>query len=158
MSLPFAVEITFAAVVSLATAASATLLAQVPISGTPEMIESAVETRLLLIPFLGGLLMMLGAAFLNPSIETNQVKVGRACVGIFAAIIAPQLISWLIPGLKDAGTKPFMLLAIGGLSGLLGFVLSRSGVQGLYNRSDRLAERALDQAEKKYFPNNTPEP
>mgnify|MGYP001613854868 CR=1 FL=1 len=100
---------------------------------------------------------MLGAAFLNPSIETNQVKVGRACVGVFIAIIAPQGIGWVHPGLKDVGTNPFMLLAIGGMFGLLGFILSRALVQGIYNRSDRLAERALDKAERKYLPPKPPE-
>lgn len=152
MSLPFAIEITFAAIVSIATAASASLLAQAPLNPSPEVIQSTMETRLILTPFIGGMLTMLGAAFLNPSEETNQVKVGRACVGIFISIIAPQFFGWLHPGLKDVGTNPFMLLTIGGLSALLGFILSRAAVQALYNRSGRLAERALDKAEGKYLP------
>lgn len=156
MSLPFATETLFAGILSIVTAASASLLAQVPLTTTPEVIESAMEMRLLLVPFLGGALMMLGAAFLNPGIETGQVKVGRACVGVFFAIVAPQLISWIIPGLKAVGTNPFMLLSIGGGAGLVGFILSRSAVQGLYNRSDRIAERALDKAEDKYLPPKPP--
>lgn len=162
MNIPYALETAFAGVVTLAASASSLLLAQVDVAPTSQVIESAMELRMIMVPLIGGIIMMLGAVFLNPTIETNHVKVGRACFGVFAAVIAPQMIGWFHPTLKNVGTNPFMLLAVGGVAALLGFVFSRPAVHGIYNRSGRLAEKALDKAEQKYFnqapSNKDPEP
>lgn len=155
MSIPFVLESLFVGS-SILAAATSFMLGQIEVTSTPEVIESAMEMRLIMVPLLGGVFTMLGAVFLNPSIETNHVKIGRACFGVFAAVVTPQVIGWVHPNLKDVGTKPFMLFLIGGVFAFLGFVFSRSVVQGIYNRSGRLAEKALDNAESKYFPPKPP--
>lgn len=145
-------EAAFAGTVTLATAAGTLLMTQNEVAPSTEVVQSAMELRLIMVPLIGGGLTMLGGVFLNPSVETPQVKIGRACIGMFAAVVAPQTLGWFHPMFKDVGTNPFMLFMAGGISAFLGFALSRAIVQGIYARSGRIAENTLDRAEAKYAP------
>lgn len=153
--LPYAMETMFTTVLSVAVAASITLLAQTPVISEPDAMHSVIEMRLIMVPLIGGILTMLGAVFLNPSVETAQIKVGRACFGVFVGILSPQLFGWFHPGLKEIGTNPFMLLSIGGVSALVGFIMSRPAVHWLYNRSPKIVDRALSKAEDRYIPKDS---
>ncbi len=158
MTLPYALEAAFTGFVTVASAASTLMLSQIQVSPTPEVIESAMEMRLIMVPLIGGICTMLGAVFLYPGVETTQVKVGRACFGVFAAIVGPQIGGFIHPGLKDLGLNPFVLFLLGGIFAFLSFMFSRSVVQGISNRSDALTRRALDNAEKKYLPPKPQDP
>ncbi len=156
-SFPFMIENFAAGVAASSIALSGILLATMdPTLSTPDMIEAAIETRLLLVPLMGGIFTMGGAVFLNPTVETIQVKIGRAFIGLFACIVAPQFMSLWHPALKDIALKPIMLLLTGGVAAFLGFIFSRPFVQGLYDRSRRISDEALNKAEKKYLPKNEP--
>jgi len=152
MSTQHILEAAFAGAVALTTAASTALMSQVEVAPTTEVVQSAMELRLIMVPLIGGAFTMLGGVFLNPSVETPQVKIGRGCIGMFAAVVGPQILGWFHPMFKDVGTNPFMLFMAGGISAFLGFALSRAIVQGIYARSGRIADTALDHAEGKYLP------
>lgn len=145
-------EAAFAGAVGLSAAASTLLMTQSEVVPTVQVVQSAMELRLIMVPLIGGAFTMLGGVFLNPSVESAQVKMGRACFGMFAAVVAPQVMGWFHPMFKDVGTNPFMLFMAGGVSAFLGFMLSRSIVQGISARSGRIAENALDRAEARYTP------
>lgn len=132
---------------SLLATASSVLITQT----TTEAFEASIETRLLLLPLIGGILCMGGAVFLNPNPETMRINVGRAFIGLFACVVTPQVIAMIHPGIKEVTMKPFMLLLIGGVAAGLFYIISRPLIQGLYGRSARLSETALDAAEKRYF-------
>jgi hypothetical protein len=153
--LAYLMESFAAALASLGVAASSFLLGQVDVSASPAVIESAMEMRLISVPLIGGVLTMLGAVFLNPSAETANIKIGRACFGVFVCLVAPQVLAMVHPSLKDVTTRPLLLLGIGGLAALAGFIFSRPAVVGIYRRSGRLSEEALDRAEAKYLPPKT---
>lgn len=146
-------EAAFAGAIAFATAASTLLMSQpAEVVPTVQVVQSAMELRLIMVPLIGGAFTMLGGVFLNPSVETVQIKIGRACIGMFAAVVAPQILGWFHPMFKDVGTNPFMLFMAGGISAFLGFMLSRAIVQGIDSRSGRMAANALDRAEAKYIP------
>lgn len=121
-----------------------------PTATAPEVVASAIEMRLLLVPLIGGVFTMGGAIFLNPTPETIHVKIGRAFLGMFACIIAPQLISLIHPYLKEVTTKPILLLAVGGVGAFAGYILASPIVRKIYERSDRVSADILDRAEKKF--------
>lgn len=149
-------HVALAAGASLFTLSSILLATMDPSVTTPEVLESAAQMRLLLVPLIGGLFTMGGAVFLNPVEETLRIKIGRALIGLFICVVAPQVLVFFLPSWGDINTNPFMLFLIGGLAAFPGFILSRSFVSGIFSRSDRIAGEMLDKGEQKYMPKKTP--
>lgn len=148
---PMIEHIALAAGTSLLAVTGLLLAAMDPTVTSPEIVESAAQLRLLLVPLVGGMFTMGGAVFLNPAEETLRIKVGRALIGLFICVVAPQVLVFFFPSWGGINTNPFMLFLIGGLAAFPGFILSRSFVSGIFNRSDRIAGEVLDKGEQKYL-------
>lgn len=107
------------------------------------------ELRMLLLPLIGSLIVSGGMIMLNPSVETRKIIIGRAIIGLFFGTVGPQVVALFHDKLAGLTSHPVLLLTAGGLICGLFFVLSKPFVQGLYKRSQRIAEAELDKIEKR---------
>lgn len=127
------------------TAAVNALLAQAPQAD----INYSAELKLLLVPLIGSMLVSGGMILLNPQPETRKIVIGRSMVALFFGLIAPQVLGFVHPAIQAIALKPIMMLAIGGASAGVGYVLSKPFCAGMYERASRVAKAELDILEKK---------
>lgn len=133
---------------------STSLLAasQLLLADTVTAETTSEDMRLLLLPLIGGMIVSGGLIMLNPNPETRRITIGRAFLGLFFGVLAPQIFASFHPALGALGNKPFLLLLVGGVASGLAYVLSKPFANQLYARSERIAAREANRLEGKFSP------
>lgn len=105
------------------------------------------ELKLTLIPFIGSMIVVLAAFYLNPEIETRRIVCGRSLIALFVGSIGPQGIAIIFSTTATFIAHPIISLGFGGACGALAYILSRPLFAGMYKRSRETANKILDKAE-----------
>lgn len=110
------------------------------------------ELRLLLLPLLGAVLSSGGVIMLNPKPETRRIVIGRSIFALLAGVLAPQIVALVHPSLASVAVKPAVLVLLGALFAVLGYVLSKPFCKHLYARAEGIAQRGVDELEERLLP------
>jgi hypothetical protein len=127
-------------VTTAATAIVAWLLSAAEINGRTEL-------SLLLVPLLGSLIASGGMLMLSPQPETRKIVIGRAMFALLFGSATPQLIAMTHPAMYGLTNHPVLLLIGGALASMVFYAISKPFTAGLYARSKKIADSALDAGE-----------
>ena len=111
--------------------------------------EQADSMRWFFIPIIGACLASLVCFLLNPKPEDRRTVSGRVLAAICFSIGGAWVSSVFVPWVRDYMQDPRAIGSISFLVAMFMYFVSRSTVVAIIKRSDRIAGRLLDVAEKR---------
>lgn len=114
-------------------------------------VESATgqvdELRILMVPMIGSLIATGGMMIFQLGKETRNVVIGRAMLALFFGTAFIPVMAVIFPSMAELLNRPLILLVGGALMSMVFYALAYPFSRGLFNRSDNIADKILDEAE-----------
>lgn len=114
--------------------------------------EAAADLQLLLLPLIGSMIASCGMIMLSPAPETRRIVIGRAAFALTFGATGPQIIALFHPAIANVVKVPAVPLLMGLMISMFVYAVSKPFAQKLSRRSENLAERQLNELDRRFMP------